>query len=163
MKINLKKIGVGVGLVSLGFAGANYDKINFGAKETYTYQVLEWTKPTTDQQWAEDNKKESLNFRTDKELQTMLESHQAKLERLTADYAPQIKYPDSLRAEFEKSGMDAQEVEKQTNEKLANMKWELDKMNQSIERMQKEIELRSKEDIDRTEDLNYIKNSPYQK
>ena len=43
------------------------------------------------------------------------------------------------------------------------MKWELDKLNQSIERMQKEINLRSGGKIDRTEDLNYIKTSPYQK
>lgn len=160
--MHIKKIGVVSGIVGLSILGVGQIQ-RLGAKPEYTYQVLEWQKPNTDQQWAEDNKKESLNFRTDEELQAMLVSHQAKLERLTAEYAPLIKYPDALRAEYEKNGMDVGEVEKQTNEKLASMKWELDKLNQSIERMNKEIQLRSGGKIDRTSDLNYIKNSEYQK
>ncbi len=107
MKNYIKQIGAGVGLVTLGFAGANYHKILGGVTPApaYEYQVLDWQKPTKDSDWAEDNKKESLNFRTDTELQEMLISHQAKLERLTADYTPMIRYPDSMRADFEKSGM----------------------------------------------------------
>ena len=161
MQNKLKKLGVGLGLIGLGFAGANLDKL--GADPVYQYQVLTWEKPTTDQGWAEDNEIESLNFRTDAELQTMLVSHQAKLIRLAEQYDPMIKYPDALRAEFEKAGLSAEEVEKQTQEKLHNMKWELDKLNQSIERMQKEIELRASGKIDRTQDLETFKNNPYQK
>mgnify|MGYP001617837120 CR=1 FL=1 len=127
------------------------------------YQVLEWQRPTTDAEWAEDVKKESLNFRTDTELQEMLVAHKDKLISEEVELAKLTKYPDVLRAKFEEQGLEAEEVERQVNEKLANLKWGVDKLNQSIERMTKEIQLRSDNKVDRKPDIDYIGNSPYQK
>jgi hypothetical protein len=160
-KLKLTIIGLGAtGLLTLGALGLKGD-MNFGA-DVKPYSEIDWVRPTKDSDWAEDVKKESLNFRTDEVLQEMLTAHQAKLERMAIELE-KTNYPDAIRWELMSGGMEEPELTKQVNEKIANIKWDYQKLQQSIERMQKEISLRQGEKIDRTSDLNYMKNSPYQK
>ena len=116
---------------------------------TPEFTRISWTRPTTDEEWAEDTKKETLHVRNNRVLNEMLVSHQAKLKR-------EIKEnicPDCLRYEYRRNfeqsynlrGQELQdEVEKATQDAIKNYQWTIEKLHQSIERITKEIELRDK-------------------
>lgn len=118
-----------------------------------------WQKPSTDAEWAEDTKKESLDIRANDVLDTMVASHTAKLEKeqkAFQQYADMEKAGDDpvkyiywqKRTEFQQSYPDMKESELDSEAQKAaqteyNQKlWEIEKLQQSIERMDKEIELR---------------------
>lgn len=118
------------------------------------YQTLTWDKPTTDAQWAEDVKQESLNFKLDYELQEMKESHENKLFKVQKPLLDKATlYPDAIRYEYIQQGIEEPELTKQVNERIAQYKWEYEKMAQSIERINKEIDLRRQKKVDRTNDI----------
>lgn len=119
-----------------------------------------WQKPTTDEAWAEDVKKESFDIKSTKVLHEMVDAHTEKLAIQQAEL--------DTYAEMEKNGQDPvkfiawtlrQQLEgspNRTEEQLteitmeyattqyAERKYEVEKLKQSIERMNKEIELREK-------------------
>ena len=129
------------------------------SKPVYDYADLVWEKPVTDEQWAEDVKKEQLNSRFDFQLQEMKESHEAKLLELKTLYDKAVLYPDAIRWELIEAGMPESELDKQVAEKIASTKWEYEKLQQTIERINKEIELRKKGAVDRKTDISKIQPS----
>jgi len=135
--------------------GAGIVVSNLGG--TYKYESIEWKKPTNDQGWAEDTKKESLNIRTDHELQKMLSLHKAQLEQFESFDAVYVEYPDALRPLLMKEGYTGDELEAEILKRVGELKWQRDKLHQSIERMEKEIELRKSGAVDRTEDIKQVK------
>ena len=162
-KLKLTIIGLGAtGLIGLGVLGLKGSDMNFGA-DVKPYSEIDWVRPTKDSAWAEDVKIESLNFRTDEVLQEMLTAHQAKLFRLQEAYQPYFDYPDAIKFEFQKNGLTEPELTEQSDKKLQLMKLDLQKLQQSIERMNKEISLRAGGKVDRTQEIENLKNSPYQK
>ena len=122
-----------------------------------TYQVIEWIRPTTDAEWAEDVKAESLNLRFDYQLQEMLTSHQAKLEKFLEDNKISA-CPECIKFDLKKANpeMSIAEIDILYAEQLAGYNWEIDKLNQSVERLQKEIELRKDKKVNRKEDIKRI-------
>ena len=119
-----------------------------------TYQTVNWTKPTTDKDWAEDVKAEQLNIRLDFQLQQMKENLEDKILRVQKPlYDKALLYSDAIKYEYVQQGIEEPELTKQVNERIAQYKFEYEKMAQSIERINKEIDLRKRDKVDRTNDI----------
>lgn len=123
-------------------------------------QVVVWNKPVTDAQWAEDVRKESLDLKFDYQLTEMKISHEKKLPHVEEDLREITECPDcirwQLRQQFEADFDDmelgySQKFEGKTvqqwidgefAEQMANRTWKVEKVSQSIERIDNEIRLR---------------------
>lgn len=123
------------------------------SQPVYDYVDLVWEKPVTDEQWAEDVKKDQLHTRFDYQLQEMKESHEAKLLELKKLYDKATLYPDAIRWELIESGIPEEELDKQVAERIAGIKLEYEKIQQVVERINKEIELRKSGKVDRKTDI----------
>lgn len=154
-----------VGILALFFTGTGaYMQLAGTAKvtlDTSQSKFIEWDKPTTDEAWAEDTKKENLDFRANEVLSQMIDSHTSKLEReekalqkfVEMEKAGQdpvqylywekreqlaLSYPDMSKQELETEALNSAQTE--YNQKVRSV----EKLKQSIERMNKEVELRDK-------------------
>lgn len=139
--------------------GAKVDVVKYEGKVPVAeFKKINWTQPTTDQGWAEDVKKESLEIRSDVVLDEMLVAHQTKLNRVLDELYYAEKYPDAKALELEKSlismgftGVELQnELAKQIQEHLDYWRAKAEKLSQSVIRMEKEKELRATDKVDRT-------------
>ena len=118
--------------------------------EPPVYQIVEWQKPTTDVQWAEDVKVESLDIQFDYQLDSMEQNLTEKLPKQQKDLDEFMQCPECIRyrlkERFANEGLKDKElsdmVEQSFLEELNQKKWEVDKINQSLERIAKEKELR---------------------
>jgi hypothetical protein len=118
-------------------------------------QEIVWEKPLTDEQWAEDVKKESLDVKFDHQLEQMVSSLKNKLPKLEEEYDKLIQYPDikrfELRQQYEFDGIDGLEgqelldvIEAELAKDTKTALWEIEKVKQSIERIENEQRLRGK-------------------
>jgi hypothetical protein len=156
MKKNFKKIILGI--LGTGILVGGAVVLQSSEKEQIAEEVLitnpktvGWTKPVTDAEWADDVKKENFDIKSTGVLETMLESHTAKLAREEKAYAKYRDCPDCIRYEFRESlssifsGVELEtEIEKKAQEAINNRAWSVEKLRQSVERMQNEIRLRDK-------------------
>src|SRR3990167_2378063 len=126
-------------------------------------QNWQLSKPQTDADWAEDVKKESLHFKFDHQLEEMEKSHQDKIPKVEKDLDKFDNWPDVVRYEltqqmtqmFESAKVDdvvPEKVEGKTlkewvDDEFASQhlyyQWKKAKLEQSVERIKKERELRS--------------------
>ena len=109
-------------------------------------QVIQWTKPTTDAEWAEDVKAESFDIKSTGKLTEMRDIHVAKLQRVEEgkrevfecrpciDFKAKQAHPEWTQAEIDANYAD----------ELAKANWEVEKLKQSVERMDNELRLRDK-------------------
>jgi len=119
-----------------------------------TYQTVSWDKPKNDTEWKEDVKQEGLNYRLDFQLEEMKAGLEDKLLRVQKPlYDKATLYPDAIRWEYIKAGFEEPDLTELTNGTIAQYIWEYEKMAQSIERINKEIELRRDGKVDRTNDI----------
>jgi len=119
-----------------------------------TYQTVNWTKPTSDKDWAEDVKASGLNYRLDFQLEEMKESLETKIVNVQKKlYDKATLYPDAIRYEYIEQGIEEPELTKQVNERIAQYKFEYEVMAMNIERINKEIDLRKRGKVDRTQDI----------
>ncbi len=129
-----------------------YSPKKFGGLTPVTYTIIQWNKPTTDAEWAEDVKQENFDIKSTDVLQEMLDSH---LQLLTDTQknnkiviCPEcIKYDlqDIFSKQYGISGQQlTDEVNSQFQRQLDSYNWRIDKLNQSIERLNQEITLRQK-------------------
>ena len=158
----MKKILIPLGIVGIAgaiFLGASAQpitKIDVAdiQSNSQLQEVLDWQKPTTEAQWAEDTKEESLNLKFDYQLDEMLVSHQNKLaEKVQPVMDKILLFPDSIRAELYEQGLRDQELEDEFASQVNYWKWKTEKLKQSLERIQKEIELRTTKKIDRIDEI----------
>ena len=107
-------------------------------------QVVDWVKPTTDAEWAEDVKEESLHLKYDEQLAAMLFSHKEKLVALEEDKKVEFECPECVRWELATENPDwtQREIDARYQRELNSSIWEVEKLKQSIERIEKEIALR---------------------
>lgn len=116
------------------------------------YVEINWEKPTTDAGWAEDVKRENFNIKKDDELESMRDAHEEKLARQVSNTeivecpeCVRFKIKNFLEKTYGMSGLELQsETERLFNEENRLYHFELEKLRQSIERMEKELELRDK-------------------
>ena len=124
-------------------------KDSFGGKVTFdpaTAQKVQWDKPKTDEEWAEDVKAESFHIKSTGVLEEMKTTHEAKLLRVQEgmsevfecreciEFQTRRAYPDWTEAEIDAYYLD----------ELAKATWEVEKLQQSVERMDNELRLREK-------------------
>lgn len=137
---------------------------NTGGQLEKLEAITEWqlTKPTTDLEWAEDVKKESLDVKYNYQLAEMKKSHEEKLPKVEKDLDVFNNWPDvpryQLNESFKKTFQDAgikidERFEGKTLQEWIDEEFEsqhlfytykVAKLQQSIERINKEIELREK-------------------
>lgn len=124
------------------------------------YQTVNWEKPITDEGWAEDVKAESLHFKFDYQLDEMEISHSKKVPIVQEDLNRFIDCPECIKWELKqefiqmfedlKVALDKQLEDKTLQEwideeftsQLAYYSFKVDKLNQSVERIQNEKRLR---------------------
>lgn len=121
-------------------------------RQTKLDDILSWNKPSTNSQWAEDTKKESLHLKFDKQLVAMKKSHEDKLPHVQEDLDKFNNWPDAVKFELNKQFSDPdfdlegktvqQRIDDEFAEQHTMYKWKVAKLEQSIERIIKEKELR---------------------
>src|SRR3990167_1962823 len=122
-------------------------------------QDWELDKPSTDEEWVEDVKTENLDVKFDYQLQEMLDSHSDKVLKVEKDFDvftnwPQVKtyeFTQQFTQMFEDQGNPAdfegktlqQWIDEEFESQQLTYTWKVAKLNQSVERIAKEIELRA--------------------
>lgn len=120
--------------------------------DTSTATHIEWSKPTTDADWAEDVKVENFDIKSTGVLEEMVQSHTEKLDKEIKANKKYQECPDCIYYDFYQqfldNGMDYKtaqdEAHKAAATTIAQHQWEVEKLQQSIERMDHEIDLRGK-------------------
>src|SRR3990167_9294218 len=121
-------------------------------------QDWELAKPSKDSDWAEDVKKENLDVKFDYQLDEMLDSHAEKVVKVEKDLDVFTRWPDVKRYEitqqFDKMFKDAgdppdiegktkqQWIDEEFDSQQLYYTWKKAKLEQSVLRIAKEIELR---------------------
>lgn len=106
---------------------------------------IEWIEPVTDEGWAEDVKEESLDIRTNTQLLQMKKSLVDSLIYDIDDYNRLTKYPDEcLYRNIEVQKKTTEEADTICTDDLNRVTLEIQKIGQSQERIEKEIELRER-------------------
>lgn len=124
------------------------------------FEVLQWERPKTDVEWAEDVKRESLNFRFDYQLAEMLSSHIFKRDEIAKDLQKYVDCPEcikydigqTLKTDFKDSELE-QKVNEMFNEQLLQKRQDYQMIARSVERIEKEIDLRKSGIVERKSDL----------
>lgn len=156
VKRNIKKVAIALGIIGIAMAAGQIPE----PPTLHEYQKVVWERPTTTQGWIEDVKKENLDIKYDYQLDQMEENLTEKLPRVQKDLDKFVNYPNYIKWElkeqftqmFNDSEIDLKgKLESKTLqewidgefvEQLAYYQWKTDKLNQSIERIKKEKELR---------------------
>ena len=120
--------------------------------DTTTASEVIWNKPTTDAQWAEDVKRENFDIKSDKALNELRDAQTIKLAEEKKAF---VEYQDCSECiYYEKyqgflaNGMDdataQSEAHKAAATDTAQRSWEIEKIEQSIERITHELDLRAR-------------------
>lgn len=119
---------------------------SFGAVTLENPQVIVWDKPTTDEEWAEDVKKENFDIKSTSILDEMRVAHTDKLKVVQKNKAEIFECPECIKYFAKKDNPEwtQKQVDEYYAEEVAKAKWEIEKLQQSVERMEKELELRQK-------------------
>src|SRR3990167_89208 len=149
--------------------------------------IQDWkiNKPTKDSDWAEDVKKESLHIKFDYQLTEMETSHSAKILKVQKDLDIFLNWPDVKRYELTQQfiqmfkgakiedggqlkGKILQEwIDEEFDSQKLMYEWKVAKLEQSVERIKKERELRSSGFVvtNKNDDKSFkdIKNVPEEK
>jgi hypothetical protein len=141
----LKIIGTGAAITLL--LGGSYAAQQFGAQPQVTLdnpQQVVWDKPTTDEQWAEDVKKESFHIKSTGKLEEMRDTHAAKLQRVIDAFDEELNCEECLRFKLRKEHSDwtGEDLDNAYINRVAQATWEVEKLQQSVERMDNELRLR---------------------
>lgn len=115
--------------------------------------IQDWylSKPKSNKEWVEDVKQENLDIKFDYQLEEMLVNHVKGLNAAEVDLDTFTSWPDVPRFEIfnqlKNSGLTGQElldtVEEEFESRRLYCTWKVAKLDQSVERIAKEIELRA--------------------
>ena len=125
--------------------------------------ILSWkvNKPTTDAEWAEDVKKETFQIRSKKELNDMKSSLEVKLPKVQEDLDKFDNWPEAVKYELNQQfkemfkeqdnplvieGKTLQQwIDGEFAEQHTTYKWKVAKLEQSVDRIDKELDFRARE------------------
>lgn len=116
-------------------------------------RVRAWNMPTTDDEWAEDVKRENFDIKRADELMRLRESLFAKLEEVRKEHDRVTRFPDTVRYELDRSGASAREIEEELQRQIDYWSWKKEKIEQSLMRIEKELQLRAAGKVDREEGI----------
>ena len=121
--------------------------------------ILDWkaAKPTTDAIWAKDVEAASLHLKFDAQLAVMLPAHERKIAPAQKEMFWLATYPDAKRKElheaFEQEGLKSAALLTAIEDELASQveyyAWKTEKLLQSVERIEREIDLRERKVVSR--------------
>lgn len=109
-------------------------------------QQIVWNKPTTDAGWAEDVKKENLDIKSTDVLHEMLISQQNNLGEVQSRLQRYTDCPPCIRQDIKNQmpNRTESEITNEFNRDFNNVVWLHEKIQQSIERILHEIDLRNR-------------------
>lgn len=157
----MKKILAGILAVLTITGGGVYYAAQPAKVKVQDPLTLKWERPTTDEEWNKDVKLEYVDIRGTATLEAMLVAQKAKLEKqkesfvkyeemtstgldpihfLTYEWYAKFKTLQPQMTDDERMAESIAQAEFQYNQE----KWELEKIAQGIERIEKELELRRK-------------------
>ena len=118
-------------------------------------RVIVWQKPTTDAEWAEDVKKEGFEHRADAILQEMIDVHKAKLLRVIEGNRETLECMECVKFRLRQGNPEwsVTDINNEYQNQVNQATWDIEKLKQSIERMEKEMELRKAGKVNRREDI----------
>ena len=118
-------------------------------------QMIVWQKPTTDAEWAEDVKKEGFEHRTDAILQEMIDVHKAKLVRVIEGNRETLECMECIKFKLRQANPDwsVADVNNEYQNQVNQATWEVEKLKQSVERMDNEMRLRKAGKVNRRENI----------
>lgn len=126
--------------------------LNYPKKPKLGSQTISWVKPTTDDGWAEDVKQENFDIKSSDVLQQMLSDSNAQLvvdQKILQKFidCPQCINYDWYQGFLAEGYTDINahaEADKQTLAGQNNIQFSVDKLTQSIERINHELDLRAR-------------------
>lgn len=109
-------------------------------------QKISWVKPTTDAEWAEDVKVESFHIKSTEVLQEMRDIHTAKLQKIIDNGKKIAECPICIKYDLQANNPEwtQTDVDNEYANQLSSYQWDIEKLTQSVERMDNEIRLRAK-------------------
>ena len=109
------------------------------------YTTIEWKKPTTDAEWMEDVKAENFDLKSTGVLNEMLSSHIKKLEQVSQNFKEYKDFPDYMKFQIKSnSTLTDAEVNEIYQQRYQDFLFTTEKLAQSIERMEMELDLRKR-------------------
>jgi len=142
--------GIGLaGVIAVGVGAV------VSAPLTYDLESLKWTRPTTDAEWAEDVKAEGLEHRADAILQEMIDVHKAKLLRVIEGNRETLECMECVKFRLKQANPNwsVQDVDNEYQNQVNQATWEVEKLKQSVERMENEMRLRKAGKVNRRENI----------
>lgn len=109
-------------------------------------QKVEWIKPTTDAGWAEDVKAENFDIKSTGVLQEMRATHANKLQRIIDNGKEITECPTCIKYDLQSANPEwtQTDVDNEYANQLSSYQWNVEKLTQSVERMDNELRLRAK-------------------
>jgi len=130
-------------------------------------EVWNANKPRSNAEWAEDVKAESLDIRPEYQLAEMEEAHERKLSKVGKDLDKFTNWPEAVRYELTRQfqqmfdeqdnprQIEGKTLQQWVDEEFEDQKvmygWKVAKLEQSVERIKKERELRKNKKVTRKE------------
>lgn len=155
MVTNKILVGAMVGTIGIvGVAAALMDTQAGITLDTETAKHVVWNKPTTDAGWAEDVKAESFDIKSTDVLKEMIAAHTEKLAQEQKDFQEYQDCPQCIVYDKKKQLQDNnftdpkitidQEAQNEATTDTDQRQWQIEKIEQSIERMNHELDLRAR-------------------
>lgn len=109
-------------------------------------QQIVWNKPTTDEGWAEDVKAENFDIKSSDVLNEMVAAHTAKLTKIANNNKKLTECPECVKYDLKTAHPEwkQQDIENEFQNELNQAITDVEKLQQSVERMQHELDLRSR-------------------
>lgn len=109
-------------------------------------QKISWVKPNTDAKWAEDVKAENFDIKSTEVLQEMRDNHANKLQRIIDGNKKIVECPTCIKYDLQTNNPEwtQTDVDNEYANQLSSYQWDIEKLTQSVERMDNEIRLRAK-------------------
>ena len=147
-----------IALLGITSASAYVGNSMFGVETKVTLengQQVVWQKPTTDAEWAEDVKAEGFEHRADAILQEMIDVHKAKLLRVIEGNRETLECMECVKFRLKQANPDWSQTD--IDNEYLNQKnqatWDIEKLKQSVERMENEMRLRKAGKVNRRENI----------
>ena len=156
--IKSHKLIIGI-LGALGIGGSIAIGAITNLEPPFVPTSIEWTRPTTDAEWAEDVKAEQLNYRFDFQLEEMKINLEERLTLRKQQLNDLIICPSCFKYPLQKEGLELSIINDKYNDDLSQKREMYERTKISLERVNKEIDLRIRKVVIRKEDILKIKTS----
>ena len=150
--IKSHKLIIGI-LGALGIGGSIAIGAITNPEPPFVPQAIDWVRPTSDAEWAEDVKQEQLNYRFDFQLEEMRANLAEKIVKHKDDLDRLIECPDCFKYPLQKEGLKTPEINQRYDEQVAQARGEYERVGRSLERIENEQRLRTEGKVERTQDI----------